>query len=65
MCEIARHTQLTNKISRKEEKEGCDGDAREDNLDGLSVTLGIDIGEGKDVVVIDMSGEEDSIQDER
>ena len=65
MSEIARHTQLTNKISRKEEKEGCDGDAREENLDGLSVTLSIYIGKGQDVVVVDMSGEEDAVQDER
>ena len=65
LSEIARHTQLTNKISRKEEKEGCDGDAREENLDGLSVTLSIYIGKGQDVVVVDMSGEEDAVQDER
>ena len=61
----ARHIQLTNKISRKEEKEGCDGDTREENLDGLSVTLSIYIGKGQDVVVVDMSGEEDAVQDER
>ena len=65
LSEIARHTQLTNKISREEEKEGCDGDAREENLDGLSVTLSIYIGKGQDVVVVDMSGEEDAVQDER
>lgn len=63
--EVADDNTHTDKISSKKEKEGCDGDARNENLDGLSVAFGINIGEGEDIVVVNMSGEEDTIQNER